>query len=303
MNKLICTQFNLYDATKLAVDLQDIPRIRDAGYEGIRQDLPWSAIENPAGRYDLRTSDMLATALQKEKMMMLPILCYGNPKVYKRTENTDHDAPITPFQREQFLNYSRLLVTRYKGLGYYWEPWNEPDHPQFWLPEPNIELYFQLLQEFTTMVYNCARGEAVIAPALSTTPGTDGAINMKWLHKLAEYPLIVGKLKGISVHAHRHSAPETIIPELQAVKALFPKKKIIVSEWGYPLVWLANSALLTSFLDIEGAPKKQADYLRRSFAAAEKGGADMMAYYGYSVRNDTEGWSIKGTMAEKALVV
>lgn len=301
MNRLINTHFNIDLPDKLLLELPDVERIHDIMYNGIRQDLGWSAIERPRLRYDLRAVDMLAKELLRLKMTMMPILCYGNNHVYQGDPN-GHTGPSTPEQRMAFVNYGRLLMSIYKNRSWDWEIWNEPNHPQFWRPKPNYDDYILLLREFTTMAYNCFRGESIIAPAISTKPGTDGAIDMEWLERLTKETSIVAKLKGISVHAHRHRPPQTIIAEIEAVKKLFPKKKIIVSEWGYPREWLRlNSVVTTGLMTAE---EHQADHLRRSFAAAEKAGCYAMVYYNWSDydKPDPMGWNIKGTDAEKALV-
>ena len=54
------------------------------------------------------------------------------------------NAPSSELGRQAFANFTIAGVSRYKGKGYYWELWNEPDLSYSWHPTPNASAYAQL---------------------------------------------------------------------------------------------------------------------------------------------------------------
>jgi GH35 family endo-1,4-beta-xylanase len=104
-------------------------------------------------------------ALDKHKIKPLFILDYGNP-IHSPGEFPFTDRMNTPEVREAFARWAAAAVTHFKGRGILWEIWNEPNHPGFWKPQPNVEDYIQLAQATAKAVRAAAPGEALIARRL-----------------------------------------------------------------------------------------------------------------------------------------
>ena len=116
--------------------------ISDAGFNMVRTDLFWSAIETKKGVYDFKTYgyDTLTKELIKEDIRPYYVLDYSNT-LYEK-----HGASIvTNKGREAFNRYVDEATRRYKNKGIIWEVWNEPNLDS-WVPQPNIERIFLVIK-------------------------------------------------------------------------------------------------------------------------------------------------------------
>src|SRR5436190_9013551 len=109
-----------------------------AGAKIDRFDFWWGEIEPTRGTFKWDKADWLIDFYQRAGVGMLPILCY-------RANWMKDDPPHTDQDFADFANYTRRVVSRYKGRVKYWEIWNEPNIPTFWKP-PNVADYAKLLQ-------------------------------------------------------------------------------------------------------------------------------------------------------------
>ena len=92
-----------------------------AGFKWVRMDLTWASTERKPGEYDFSAYDRLVAALDKFKLRAVFILDYGN-KIYPNAE-----PPTTDEARAAFAKWAVAAVSRFKGRGYLWEMWNEPN--------------------------------------------------------------------------------------------------------------------------------------------------------------------------------
>jgi hypothetical protein len=98
-----------------------------AGFKWVRMDFTWAGTEREKGVYDFSAYDRLDAHLDKHKLRALFILDYGN-KLYE----PDGSSPHTDESRAAFARWAAAAVAHFKGKGYLWELWNEPNIAQFW---------------------------------------------------------------------------------------------------------------------------------------------------------------------------
>jgi hypothetical protein len=254
-----------------------------AGFKWVRMDFTWAGSEREKGVYDFSAYERLAAHLDKHKLRALFILDYGN-KLY----DPDGSAPHTDESRAAFARWAAAAVAHFKGKGYVWELWNEPNIAQFWKPKPNVDDYVALAKATASALREAGlilgrngspsrppdasaanepsknqpatddsasdlyRGECFIGPATST-------IDMPFLEACFKAGLL-DVWDAISLHPYRQSAPETVEEEYRSVRLLIrkyaPKNKaipIVSGEWGYSSAWK----------DFD--EEKQAKYLPRQF--------------------------------------
>ena len=186
-----------------------------AGFKWVRMDFTWAATERTKGEYDFSAYDRLAAHLDKHKLRAVFILDYGNP-LYD-----DGLAPHTEEARAAFAKWAAAAVTHFKGKGWLWELWNEPNIAQFWKPKPDVQQYIALARAACAAIRAAAPKEAIIGPACST-------IDLPFLESCMKAGLLEDWC-AVSVHPYRQTAPETVEEELRSVRLLIrryqPKDK------------------------------------------------------------------------------
>lgn len=107
---------------------------RMIGFSACRFDQVWHEIQPAPGVWNWETPDRIYAALQRERIMPLPLLGYGTR--WATTGDPDskdwHQWANTPPRIEPFVQFARESVKRYGHATHYWELWNEPDI-DFWL--------------------------------------------------------------------------------------------------------------------------------------------------------------------------
>ncbi|MEA3206972.1 MAG: polysaccharide biosynthesis protein PslG [Chthoniobacter sp.] len=220
-----------------------------AGFKWVRTDLTWAGTERNAGEYDFSAYDRLVAALDQFKLRAVFILDYGN-KVYPNAE-----PPKTDEARAAFARWAVAAVSHFKGRGYLWEMWNEPNG-RFWNSPAKTGDYIALARATGAALKQAGllgeKGEACIGPATST-------IDLPYLEACFKAGLLE-YWDAVSVHPYRQSAPETVEEEYRSVRLLIRKYApagrtipIISGEWGYSDAWAKFDR------------EKQAKYLPRQF--------------------------------------
>lgn len=207
-----------------ALTAVDLSRLREAGFKWVRRDLAWQNVEHTKGKYDWSYYDRMMEMLRPAGIRPVFILDYGN-------DHYQTGAPRIPEARAAFVKFATAAVLRYRGRGVVWEMWNEPNHPQFWLPAVNAQEYSTLANETGQAIRRVAAEEWVVGPATS-------GIDLKFLEACFQ----AGTLRywdAITVHPYRGSSPETVTTEYGALRAILRKYSpdrdlpILSGEWGY----------------------------------------------------------------------
>jgi hypothetical protein len=263
-----------------------------AGFKWVRMDFSWSSTERKRGEYDFSAYDRLVANLDKHKLRAVFILDYGNPLYAEPGEKQPFTSRAnTPGFREAFAKWAVAAVSHFKGRGYLWEMWNEPNHDHFWKPKTNVDDYAALAKATGEALHAAGlttgdtgkdvkmvrsrpgnpsspvlpvspvvqSGECFIGPATST-------IDLPFLETCFKAGLLE-YWDAVSVHPYRQSAPETVEDEYRAVRLLIrkyaPKDKtipIISGEWGYSTQYPAFAGK-----DAAARDDQQAKWLARMF--------------------------------------
>ncbi|MEP6669373.1 MAG: cellulase family glycosylhydrolase [Chthoniobacter sp.] len=221
-----------------------------AGFKWVRMDFGWQGTERKKGEYDFSAYDRLVATLDKFKIRAVFILDYGNP-LYAEPGDVPHftSRAHTPEFREAFGKWAVAAVQHFKGRGYLWEMWNEPNGG-FWKSPDKTGDYIALAKSTGEALRQAGllgtKGEAFIGPATST-------IDLPYLEACFKAGLL-DYWDAVSVHPYRQGAPETVEEEYRSVRLLIrkyaPKDKIIPiisGEWGYSDGW--NCRTGTSDID------------------------------------------------------
>ena len=248
----------------------ELEMLAAAGFKWVRMDFGWGGTERKKGEYDFSAFDRLVAALDQFKIRAVFILDYGNPLYADPGDKSPFTSRAnTPEFREAFGKWAVAAVRHFKGRGYLWEMWNEPNGG-FWKSADKTGDYIALAKSTGEALRQAGllgpKGEAFIGPATST-------IDLPYLEACFKAGLL-DYWDAVSVHPYRQNAPETVVEEYRALRALIaaytPKDKnipIVSGEWGYSTAW-------KNFND-----EKQARYLVREFVVNKLNGIPLSIWY------------------------
>jgi len=115
-----------------------VDMMKDAGIGFVRMDFLWYDIEPVPGHFDFAKYDMIVDIIRKRGISVLGILHY-NPSWDNEPWNK---APNI----ELYTKYACKVVEHFKDRIMYWEIWNEPDEPEYWIPQDEMKTYTALLK-------------------------------------------------------------------------------------------------------------------------------------------------------------
>jgi hypothetical protein len=208
----------------------EIRMISQAGFRWVRMDLNWALTEPAKGQYDFAPYDRLMSAIDQYGIHALLILDYTNPAY-------DNGAPPrTEAARLGFTHWAVAAAKHFAGRGVIWETYNEPNHAEFWPPQPNSSEYVALALAVARAFRESVPAEKLIGPATSE-------IDFDFLEACFKGGLL-DYWSAVSVHPYRRSDPETAARDYCRLRKLIdryrPKDKqieIFAGEWGYSAAW------------------------------------------------------------------
>ena len=110
--------------------------MKDAGIVWVRADFSWSGVERSKGKWTFDHLDKVVDETNKLGMRLLPILDYDVSWASPAYKHLD-----------QWLEYVKRVVERYRDRIQYWEVWNEENLTGFWHDDPDAANYATLLKE------------------------------------------------------------------------------------------------------------------------------------------------------------
>ncbi|HSX32756.1 MAG TPA: cellulase family glycosylhydrolase [Candidatus Saccharimonadales bacterium] len=140
------------------------------GVKWVRFDFDWGLIQPSNDHtYNWAVYDNLVTAARTHGLQVLGIIDYTPP--WARPGCNSAQCP--PSNPAQFATYAAAIAQRYKGQGlHYWEVWNEPNNPQFWVPGANAATYTSLLKQAYVSLHAADSQALVITAGLSPAATT-----------------------------------------------------------------------------------------------------------------------------------
>jgi len=114
--------------------------LKELGVSFVRIDFYWQDIEPQKGKFDFSKYDYIVRLLSENNIKILAILDYCADWAGK-----SWNSP--PDNLDDFVNFARKVVQRYKDKIKHWEVWNEPDSRIYWQPQDEMKTYLKLLKK------------------------------------------------------------------------------------------------------------------------------------------------------------
>jgi len=247
------------------------------GFRWIRIDVSWRATEPTAGRFDFEDLRRGLQAAAGRGLSVLGILDYGHP-LY-----TNLLAPRGADERRAFVRFSVEAARQLGSLVTAWEVWNEPNHPKFWPPQPDVGAFTALLTEVASALWKQNSNALLVSGGLSTIDDRFLSALLPVVDSLGQHGAL-----GLGLHPYRGTPPETVVGDLRRVGLLGDDGRarsaggvpVWLTEWGYcrgtpgvgplrqaewvpriPLVGAALDVPLTVLFELrDGGPQDVAAY-------------------------------------------
>ncbi len=212
------------------LDKATLDLIARYGFRWIRSDLSWRQSEPTAGKFDFGILRRGLQAAADRDLKVLGILDYGHPYYTKMM------APRSAQERRAFVRFSTEAAAQLDSLVTAWEVWNEPNHPRFWPPAPDVEGFIALLLEVAGALWKQNPNAVLVTGGLSTIDDKFLSSLVPVVDSLAEH----GSL-GLGLHPYRNTPPESLGSDLRRVgllredgrAATAAGVRVWLTEWGY----------------------------------------------------------------------
>ena len=268
------------------LDSRTLEIVKAYGFGWIRTDLSWQRLEPRVGEFDFAMLRQGLQAAVDRGLKVLGILDYGHP-VY-----TGMRAPQDDIQRRAFTRFAAKAFGELGTLVNAWEVWNEPNHPRFWPPKPDVRAFTTLLSEVAAGLWKLNPSAVLVSGGLSTIdePFLSGLVPA--VESLARRGAI-----GLGLHPYRNTPPETLAADLRRVGLLRDNGRaatgggvpVWLSEWGYcrgnrgigpqrQAEWMARIPFVGAALDVpvtalfelrDGGPQDTAAYTCGMLSASD----------------------------------
>lgn len=237
---------------------EELKLMHKAGIRWVRTDFDWSGVEPRRGVWRFDHLDQTVAWAEAAGVRILPILDYDVSWARPAHQHLD-----------QWLEYVRRVVTRYKGRLRYWEVWNEPNLEGFWRDKPNPADYAKLLKA----TYQAIKQ---IDPELVVVFG--GVSGIPWSYLEGAYAA-GGKASFdvMNVHPYRYPSPPEERPlydDLVRLRRLMDKQ----GDAGKP-IWITEIGWPTHQGRRGVSPERQAEILARAYLLALQ--AEVQAVFWY----------------------
>jgi hypothetical protein len=217
----------LYDDlsyTTTEIDVQ-LSALHATGATIARSDTLWEASEPvaPSGgvhHYDWAFDDRIAGMLARHGLRWLPIVDYSAPWA----ESIPGQDKSAPRSATDYAAYAGAVAARYGPDGAFWrshpslaplpvqqyEIWNEPDNPEFWVPQPDPGAYALLYADARAAIIAVDPSARVLVGGLSNPTGFLPAM-------LAADPSLRTEIDGVAIHPYG-SDPAAVVARVASAR-------------------------------------------------------------------------------------
>ncbi|HPD30526.1 MAG TPA: beta-galactosidase [Phycisphaerae bacterium] len=225
---------------------------RHAGVKWTREEIDWHRTEPKKGEFDWKFYDDLVDVAHANGISIYGLLCYWS--YYSQKD--------TPEGVEEYCQWTRQVVRRYKDRIKHWEIWNEPNI--FFWSGPK-ELYFSMLAK----AYDAIKAEDPEAQVLGcSTAGIDVDFIKQAMAAGANFD-------ALTIHPYRGELNDLqFIKELRDVKELVGGRPVWITEMGWPSDRFGGTT-----------ERRQASFVARTYLTSVAGGAVANVSW-YDFRND-----------------
>lgn len=174
VNSHIASRYGNYAVMEWPADV-----IAGSGAGWAREDFHWFWIEPEQGRFQWDYYDRMVDLMTSRGINIIGVL--GHPPGWATPEPSDAPTDISFYAPDPhaFTDFAAAVVHRYRYRIVHWEIWNEPDNPNFWLPQPDPIAYGQLL----STVYPVIKA---VAPEANVLLGGVNPFDPSYLQTIAE---------------------------------------------------------------------------------------------------------------------
>lgn len=237
-----------------------------AGVKWSREEFNWGMLEPRKGEYNWPFFDHLVSTAESYGIQVYGIAAYW----------TGWTQPYTEQGIEDYLDYLRACVTRYRGRIKHWEIWNEPNI-FFW--QGSREMYAELLIRSYQMIKE-------IDPEIQVLGLSTAGIDFNFIDQMLkkETPFDI-----LTIHPYRSVlVEETFINDLQKADRQInpspeaPRRPI----WNTEMGWATHTEHHMLRQDFTpNSERKQAEFLARTHLTTIASGVNPKNFW-YNFRND-----------------
>ena len=134
--------WNSYKYSDDASIAKSVGLMKECGVKWVRLDFLWEDIEPKQGEFSFEKYDRIVKIVSLGGLKILGVLHYS---ANWASESNVWNSP--PKDNKLFVNYTEKVISRFKDKIKYWEIWNEPDSPAYWVPQDGLKRYCLLLRD------------------------------------------------------------------------------------------------------------------------------------------------------------
>jgi len=215
----------------------DLDAIRNAGAAWVRVGVDWSQIEPNPGSSDFSAADRVVNAARSRGLAVLAITTY-TPRWAQDASvapGTSHGRPSSP---GVFADFAGRAAQHFAGRVSTWEIWNEPNNPQFFLPNTDATFYAQMVTAAARVIHTTQPGSTVIAGAMSPAGGSDQpAVFLQQMYASGVGP----SMDAVSTHPYSYPALPSETQDWNAFYQLAAEHDVMVRNGdGAKKIWLTE---------------------------------------------------------------
>lgn len=228
----VCTHFGHGDR-----DIQSSLNIlKKIGFSSIRDEVLWSHVERSRGKFSFEKEDEFIGRSVKEGVRPLIVLGYGNDIYGPR------DKPLNTVMLDGYEEYVRRVASRYRGLVWGYEIWNEYDGRAGKYPVGDFQSYARLINRVSVIIKRIDPSAVILVGGITPVSVDNG-----WLAGLARV-IDFRNVDGVSIHPYAQGRSllseevdfstalvEKTVNELKSVGFIGPGRrgKVYVTEIGW----------------------------------------------------------------------
>lgn len=216
----------------------DLNMLDAIGANCTRIEVSWAETETTTGTYSI--PDYVVgriEAARRSGRQIILLLDYANP-LYTGNVFT---PPTTTAQITAYCNFACHVASKYFGSDIWYEIYNEPNNPGFWIGAPNPTQYAALLKAAILALKALKPNAQIITAGIGEVSTGNGATSYMASVSTSVGATDMAKLALHTLHPYNPGIPETIFDYIDAYRAgTSYTGQIGVTEWGYPAQWVTN---------------------------------------------------------------
>lgn len=235
-------------------------------------DTMWSFLEPQRGEWRFETLDGLVSLAAAHNIEVL--LCFGHTPAWVSSdpntgsgERKGETAP--PKSMEDWRNFVRTVVTKYRGRIHAYEIWNEPNLSQSYTGD--VRTMVEMTREAAQIIHSVDPSALVVSPSATTTNG------LKWFEEFLQD----GGAKYVDVIGYHFyvtpDKPEKIVELARSVKSAMAAHNVNLPIWNTETGWSKPKVFASDY--------EASAYVARSLLLAWAIGIERFYWYAWDNRN------------------